>query len=97
MLSQKWLPSENIIGFTLMMFQRELKLGETTVSTEATGVLASFGFGHLSSRERYASATNEVMIEDAKVLTPVAYATTFLSVLLTTANLLREWQIRKMS
>ena len=71
MLSQKWLPSENII-LPLMMFRRELKLMKQPLAQKQLEFL-KFWFWASVFAERYASATNEVMIEDAKVLKQVAH------------------------
>lgn len=71
MISQKWLPSENMV-LPLMMFFRELKIRREELEQEQLEFL-KFWFWASVFANRYAGSTNEVMIEDSKILKQISH------------------------
>ena len=71
MISQKWLPSENMV-LPLMMFFRELEIRREELEQKQLEFL-KFWFWASVFANRYAGSTNEVMIEDSKILKQISY------------------------
>lgn len=71
MLAQSWLPSENMI-LPLMMFFRELHFSKHPLNQEQYEFLV-FWFWASVFANRYTGATNEVIIDDSKILIQIAH------------------------
>ncbi|MDE2636159.1 MAG: DUF262 domain-containing protein, partial [Chloroflexota bacterium] len=70
MLSQKWLPSENMV-LPLIVFFRELAIRHRSLD-EMQNRFLSFWYWSSVFANRYTGASNEVMLEDSRMLRGVA-------------------------
>jgi len=70
MLSQKWLPSENMV-LPLIVFFRELEVNGNLLEEDQLNFIRLWYWASVFAN-RYTGASNEVMLEDARVLREVA-------------------------